>query len=218
MLGVIDEDLGGRVSACRQRLHRVDRDAMVVTAEMGDRRAARRLLRKQLGHHAAIISRGAGQIGAQLRHPPGHRPAVAIADDEHRPLALERVDAGLRIRHRQVERVDAAREFHRAGQPLPAIIRLETRMLAIEQRGGQHLIPFGRIVVRQIADMIGDAENLLNEDKATQPRTLRFGMIDRDFGAIAHRHAFHFSGHRALPSSALANVLNRYLASQQCRC
>src|SRR3546814_8982101 len=84
---------------CDQRLDALHRDAGVVAAEMGDRRALRRLVLELRRHHAAVIGGGRREIGADLRHPPRDRATVAIAGDEDRSLPLQRVDAGRSEEH-----------------------------------------------------------------------------------------------------------------------
>src|SRR3546814_19718197 len=65
--GLIDEDLRGRMILCDQRLDALHRDAGVVAAEMGDRRALRRLVLELRRHHAAVIGGGRREIGADRK-------------------------------------------------------------------------------------------------------------------------------------------------------
>src|SRR3546814_6009074 len=64
-----------------------------------------------------------------------------------------------------LERMELARQLDRALELRPGIVALEPRMLAVEQRGGQHVIAVGGIVVRQLADMVGDPEDFLDQDE-----------------------------------------------------
>ena len=85
--------------------------------------------------------------------------------------------------------LDAARE------PVTRIVRFEPRMLAVEQRGREHLIAVGGVFVAQIPDMIGDPEDFLHEDQPAASFACRLRVIDRDGRAVGHRHRFHRAGH-----------------------
>src|SRR3546814_7961365 len=49
-------------------------------------------------------------------------------------------------------------------------------------------LPISGIFVAQLADMIGDAENLLHQHQPAASLPFRPRMIDGDLGAIVHRH------------------------------
>src|SRR3546814_7265366 len=102
--------------------------------------------------------------------------------------------------------MEFAREFDRALEPGPRIIALESRMLAVEQRGRQHLIAIGGIFVAKLADMVGNPENLLDQDQPAAPLAFGQRVIDGDPGAVVHRHPDHLA-HAPAPSSVGAELV-----------
>src|SRR3546814_4594432 len=106
--------------------------------------------------------------------------------------------------------MEFAREFDRALEPGPRIIALESRMLAVEQRGRQNLIAVGGIFVAKLADMIGNPEDLLDQDESAPalfgPLARRLRMIDRDLRAIVHRHPDHLA-HGPYPSPVCTELV-----------
>src|SRR3546814_1657479 len=95
--------------------------------------------------------------------------------------------------------MELARQLDRALELRPGIVALEPRMLAVEQRGGQHVIAVGGIVVRQLADMVGDPEDFLDQDEPAAAFAFRLRVINGNVGAVVHRHADHLA-HRHYPS------------------
>ena len=101
--------------------------------------------------------------------------------------------------------MEFARQLHRALELRPRIVAFEPRMLAVEQRGAQYLIAIGGIFVAQLANMIGDPEDFLDEHQTAAAFALCRRMIDSDFRAIVHRHADHFA-HRPCPLPCVPRV------------
>src|SRR3546814_19807024 len=89
--------------------------------------------------------------------------------------------------------MEFAREFDRALELRSRIIALEPRMLAVEHCRAQHFIAVPGIFVAQLADMIGDAENLLHQHQPAASLPFRPRMIDGDPGALVHRHPDHLA-------------------------
>src|SRR5690606_13616025 len=123
------ENLRGRMVPCDQGLDPIHGNSRIVPAEMRNRCTPRRLAGKLRRHEAAIIGRSGSKVGADLRHPPRDRPAIAIAGDEDRTFPFERVDAALRILQALLEGMKLTREFHRSFELRPRIVAFEPRML-----------------------------------------------------------------------------------------
>ena len=66
-----------------------------------------------------------------------------------------------------------ARQLHGAFEAGACIVRLEPRMLAVEQRGGEHFISFGRIIIGHVADVIGNAKDFLHQHDPAAPLAAR---------------------------------------------
>ena len=140
---------------------------------------------------AAIIAGGRCQPVAFAGRRPTDRAAIAIAGDEDRPLVSQGIDAGLRIGDGQVERVPAARDPDCLLNILRRITRLESRLLPVIEGGCQHLITIGRVTIAQFLDVLGYAENFLDQNQPAPARALWGHVVDADLGAIAHRHLRH---------------------------
>src|SRR3546814_4190726 len=119
--------------------------------------------------------------------------ARAIAGYGPRALTLECVDAAVRSLQALLERMELARQLDRALELRPGIVALEPRMPAVEQRGGQHVIAVGGIVVRQLADMVGDPEDFLDQDEPAAAFAFRLRVINGNVGAVVHCHADHLA-------------------------
>src|SRR3546814_7301845 len=61
------------------------------------------------------------------------------------------------------------------------------------------VIAVGGIVVRQLADMVGDPEDFLDQDEPAAAFAFRLRVINGNVGAVVHRHADHLA-HRHYPS------------------
>ena len=83
------------------------------------------------------------------------------------------------------------REFYRAIKIGAGIIAFKSGCFAIKKRGREHLIAVGCILIAQLADMIGNAENFLNEDKSALARAFGFNVIDGDLCTVRHWHCQH---------------------------
>src|SRR3546814_4374252 len=114
-----------------QRIDPLHREAGVVAAEMGDGRAAGRLVLEHRRHHAAIIAGRRGKVGADLRHAPRDRPAIAISGDEHRALPLQGVDAALRILQALLERMERSEEHT---SELQSLMRISYAVFCLKKK------------------------------------------------------------------------------------
>src|SRR5690606_9594385 len=69
---------------------------------------------------------------------------------------------------------------------------------AIEQRRRQHLIAFLGEAITLLHDVLGDAEDLLNQYQPAPALADRLDVIDADLASVAHRHADHLPLERHL--------------------
>ena len=70
-----------------------------------------------------------------------------------------------------------ARKFNGAFKVRAGIAGLKSGMLPIVQARRKHFISIGRIFIAKIADVIGHAEDFLNEDEPAPPRAFRLGVV-----------------------------------------
>ena len=94
--------------------------------------------------------------------------------------------------------MELAREFNGAFKVRAGIARLKSGMLPIVQARRQHFISIGRIFIAKIADVIGHAEDFLNEDEPAPPRAFRLGVVDGNLCTVRHFHTNRLT-HKSLP-------------------
>src|SRR5579863_3331960 len=158
----IDVDLAIAAAFLLDRLDVAHRDRGVLLAEMQLCRHLR-LLVGILGDLAAVIADGSRETvelgGGQERDGPAH----AEADDADRSVLLGRVDRGL------------------------GIAALEIRLLTIEQRRRHRGVTLAGEPVAYRADVMIDAENLLDDDDAARGRTAWIGAIGAELETVRRR-------------------------------
>src|SRR5579863_1793300 len=181
----IDVDLAIAAAFLLDRLDVAHRDRGVLLAEMQLCRHLR-LLVGILGDLAAVIADGSRETveldGGQERDGPAH----AEADDADRAVLLGRLDRGLRVAHHRAP-VRIGDEFARAGDLVRRIAALEIRLLTIEQGRRHRGVTLAGEPVAHRADVMIDAENLLDDDNAAPGRTARVGAIGAELEAVRRR-------------------------------
>ena len=102
------------------------------------------------------------------------------------PFFLQFVDRGLHVaQHRAPIRIGD--EFARIGDLVGRVAAFEIRLLAIEHRRRQRRIAFAGQPIAHRADVMIDAENLLDEDDAALGLAGRIGAIGAEFETVGRR-------------------------------
>src|SRR5947209_3368162 len=87
-----------------------------------------------------------------------------------------------------------------------AVADVEARRFAVVQRRSQHLVAVAREEIALFADVLGDAEDLLNEHQSAAPFTRRVYMINADLRVITHPHCNHFPTSHLVPHAEPAEA------------
>jgi hypothetical protein len=172
VLGVgvdVDLDLVVVVEAFGDAGHGRQRDVAVGAAEMHQHRhrdlagALQRVL-----DAAAVVAHGRVDqaVGGRM---VGQAAAEAVAERGdlafHAVERAQRLDGGGDVRLRQGE-VGGVHQFDGALPARVVIAQFDTRAVAPEQVGSDHHIAVGRVLVGHVADVLVDAENLLQQHDA----------------------------------------------------
>ena len=150
---------------------------------------ALRLLVGEGGDAAAVIA----DRGAQAREPAVAREerdgaAHAEADDADRAGRLELFDRGVGVAHHRVP-VGLGDEGARLLDLGRRVAGLEILLRAVEQRRRHRGIAIAGEVVADLADVLVDAENLLDDDDAALRRAGRIGPIGAELETCRMRRA-----------------------------
>jgi hypothetical protein len=160
----IDVDLGIAAALLLDDLDVGHRDRGVFFAEMHQGRDLR-LLIGVLGDLAAVVADRRGEAIELAGGEECDGAAHAEAHDRHRPILLELVDRGLRVAQHRAP-IGVGDELARIGDLVRGIAAFEILLLAVEQRGRERGVAFGREPVAHGADVMIDAEDFLDDHDA----------------------------------------------------
>ena len=130
-----------------------------------------------------LLDSGVVANTVEIAAQEGDAAAHAEADDRDRAFFLELVDCGLRVLEHRVP-VRVGDELARIGDLVRRIAALEVLLRAIEQRRRDGGIAFGGEPVADRADVMIDAENLLDDDDAAFRRAGWIGPISTKLKAV----------------------------------
>ena len=142
----------------------------------------RRPRRRPRGSRAPPSAAKRGAARGSAGRQPGRRAAPAVADSEDG--GLQGVDGGLQVTGHLVPRRGLG-PGRAPGGAVPGIVRLETRLEAVEKCGGDGFVAIAREAVGELADVVRDPEDLLDQDKAAAPgvpnaRWIAIRLLDGD--------------------------------------
>ncbi len=142
----------------------------------------RRRLRHEIGvlrGLAPVIADRRRQSGQLCRREKGDRAAHAVPDDPDLAGALHRVDRGLGVAQHGAP-VDARNEFARFLDFRRRVARFEIALVAVEHRGREGDIAVLGEAVAHAADVVVDAEYLLEHDEPALRPLVRIGPVSAE--------------------------------------
>ncbi len=171
----IDEDLAVAAALLLDDLDVGHRDRGILFAEMHQQRHLR-LLVHILRDLAAVVGDGCRESRQFAGGEEGDGAAHAEAHDRDGAAPFELVDRGLGILHHRAP-VRIGDELARLRDLVRGVAGLEVLHLPVEQRRGDSGVAVSRQPVADCADVMVDAENLLDHDDPALGGPGRIGAI-----------------------------------------
>ena len=192
MPGVVGEDRD--IGVQRADLHHMlVRDDRVALAEMELHRTVRRLGPVFVDLAAVVTDRRSDMEAAGGQ--PGQRPAPAVAHHACDSWAGSGPDVLHRRAHVQHDRLPGQRRAQRppTGGVVGRIGQLDAALDPVEQRRRDGQITLGGEAVGDVADVGGDAEDLLADHQAGPGRAVRSGEIGTELVPVAGGEGYRFA-------------------------